>query len=244
MVVADFLLDQLVGPVVEGQQALFRRLRALRARRQVDQFVRVLVGVVELQVVVGEQGVPVPGQVMAVRAEVAGELVAAVKDTPVQAAVAQLRAQPQLLEEIAHQLHRRDLVAFPGQPLGGFRVGVEQHAVGEQDAVLVAPGGLAAERRAQVHAGGVGGGFTLGGQAHQGRHQVQRRAQVVHGAPAAHVRVADDQRHPAVFLVGHRAFLPQAVGAGHFAVVGGVDDDGVVELAAVLQGLQHMVHLP
>ena len=37
MVVADFLLDQLVGPVVEGQQALFRGLGDNAALERIEQ---------------------------------------------------------------------------------------------------------------------------------------------------------------------------------------------------------------
>ncbi len=55
--------------------------------------------------------------------------------------------------------------------------------------------------------------------------------------------MADDQWHPAVLLVGEGPFLAKAVGSGHFTVIGGVDNNGVIRLPAFLKGLQYLIDL-
>ena len=56
---------------------------------------------------------------------------------------------------------------------------------------------------------------------------------------AGHVRMAHDERHPRVLRVHERPLLPQTVGTGHLAMVGGEHHHGAVGLATGLQRVQH-----
>ncbi len=79
----------------------------------------------------------------------------------------------------------------------------------------------------------------------QARESEQRRREVDAareriGEPAAHVRMAHDQRHADGLLVDVRAFAEHAaVRAAALAMVGGHDDDRIAREVELFDGVQH-----
>ncbi|MNK98268.1 hypothetical protein D3C87_1186270 [compost metagenome] len=172
---------------------------------------------------------------MLARREVAGKLVAAVENAPVHAPFRQVkdravevvlvgslpRQQDAVVEQVAFFVARRARRRRPGQ---GRQVVTDQ---------------LRESRLAP--------GFVLAGEAQQGGGDVDRAHHRIRGHAAHAVGVGDEHRDVGLFPIDGAALLAHAVGGGAFAVVRGVDDDGVVHLARVLerpqQGEDVLVHV-
>src|SRR5664279_3488389 len=58
-------------------------------------------------------------------------------------------------------------------------------------------------------------------------------------------RVRDNQRYVDVCLVGERSFtLQSSVSSGHFAMIGGVDYDGISPQVHVIHGIDNLLETP
>jgi hypothetical protein len=87
---------------------------------------------------------------------------------------------------------------------------------------------------------GRGLGRVETGERQEGGREVDRGGEGIGAHAGPQVGVGDDEGDVEVLVVDQAALLPQAV-AGHLAVVGGEDHDGVACLAGGVEGVQHVL---
>ena len=81
------------------------------------------------------------------------------------------------------------------------------------------------------------------GNIDKGRSQVEMRCDMTAVATTSNLRMIDDERHMDIVLVHKATLTLQTMLALHLAMVGGVDDDGVLHQTSLLEIVQESEHV-